>query len=200
MTDQMRTYRSAAAGNIGPGFKPGFFPDSLWEDQNFDVLAITVPGGNNAPTAYTIPTKGLVLPSFPDGNDVTEAPGSKELAHAWEIGTSIYPHFHLRKLDDGAGDVYFGFEYEVLQGSTLLEGTLTKTFTVTDLTTLNEESIVAFDAIDLSTITDVGAQITFRLFRNPTDAADDFAGDVAVTTVGWHYLRDSSGSRSIASK
>lgn len=199
MTDQVRTYR-APAPNIGPGFKPGFFPDPVWEDDNFDVLSITVPGNNDAPTAYVIPTKGLVLPNFPDGADITEVAGSRELPHSWKIGTSIYPHAHIRKLTAGAGSIFLGFEYELLHGSTLVQGSDDITLGVDNVDVLNEILFAAFSAIDLSTITEVGAQMTFRFYRDPTNAADDFAGDIAVTTIGYHYEKDTSGSRQITTK
>lgn len=199
MTDQSRMIRQGFQ-NIGQGFKPGFYPDALWEDQNFDVLALTVPGNNDAPDPYVIPTTGLVLPSFPDGAAVVESAGSKELLHAWKVGTSIYPHVHLVKLDAGAGSVYLGFEYRIVRGTTIVSGTKTLTVAVTDRTVLDEEKYTEFEAIDLSTITDVGAQVTFRFFRDPTNAADDFAGDIAITTIGWHLQVNSGGSRLIGSK
>lgn len=199
MTDQLRDYRRAAK-TIGPGFKPGFLSQPFWEDDNFDVLSITVPGNNNAPTAYTIPTKNLILPNFPNGADITEVGGSREIPHAWEVGTSIYPHGHVRKLSTGNGSILLGFEYEILLGSTLVEGSDTITVELDNVTQLNELVFAGFDAIDLSTITEVGAQLTFRFYRDPTDAADDFAGDIAVPTIGFHYQRNTSGSRQITTK
>lgn len=200
MTDQARTYRSAAPANIGPGFKPGFYPDSLWDDQNFDVLSISVPGNNDAPVAYTIPDTGLVLPSMPAGASITEVPASKELEHAWEIGTSIYPHAHIVKLAAGAGDVVLGFEYRVAHGTTVVAGTKPLTLTVTDAAVLDELLFADFGEIALTAFTDVGPQVTFRFYRDPTDEDDTYAGAIAVTTVGWHFKRDSAGSRLITTK
>ena len=199
MTDQLRAYRTGIP-NIGPGFKPGFYPDPIWEDANFDVLAITVPGNNSAPVAYVIPTTGLVLPNFPNGAAVTEVAGSKELDHAWKLGSSIFPHAHVRKIDAGAGDIFLGFEYQVIYGTTKVTGEKTLTLTVTNVAQLDEVLFADLGEIDLSTIVHVGAQITFRFYRDPTNEADDFAGDIAVTTFGWHYLRDSDGSRYITGK
>lgn len=198
MTDQSRTYRTPSA--IGAGFKPGFYPDSLWEDENFDVLAITIPGNNNAPSAYVIPTTGLVLANFPDGANVTEVPGSKEINHSWELGTTIKPHVHLRKLDAGSGSVFLGFEYQVLRGTTKISGELTATVPVTDVTVLDEILFYNLGDIVMTSFTEVGAQITFRFYRDPTNGADDFAGDIAITTLGWHYQLNSAGSRQAGAK
>lgn len=200
MTDQRRTYRSAAPSNIGPGFRPGFYPDPLWDDQNFDVLSITVPGNNDAPVAYTIPTTGLVLPSFPDGTSITEVPASKELEHAWQVGTPIYPHAHVVKLAAGAGSVFLGFEYRVAHGTTVVTGTKTLTLALTAAAVLDEIVFANLGEIVLTAITDVGAQVTFRFYRDPTNIADNFAGAIAIATVGWHFKRDSAGSRQVTTK
>jgi hypothetical protein len=200
MTDQARTYRSAAPCNIGPGFKPGFYPNPFWDDQNFDVLSLTVPGNNSAPAAYVIPTTGITIPKFADGASITEAAGSKELEHAWKVGSSIYPHAHVLKLTAGAGSVFLGFEYRIALGTTVLYDTKTLTLPVTDVTVLTQLAFANLGEIALSAFTTIGAQVSFRFFRDPTNVADDFAGDIAITTVGWHFQRDTAGSRQVATK
>lgn len=199
MTDQARTYRSAAPSNIGPGFKPGFYPDSLWDDQNFDVLSIKVPGNNNSPVAYTIPTTGLILPSF-SGSTITDVPASKELEHAWEVGTPIYPHAHIIKLASGAGSIFLGFEYRIAHGTTIVTGTKTLTLAVTAAAVLDQIVFADLGSIALTAFTDIGPQVTFRFYRDPTNPADDYAGAIAVTTVGWHFKRNSAGSRQVTTK
>jgi hypothetical protein len=199
MTDQVRTYRSAAS-NIGPGFRPGFYSSPLWDDQNFDVLSLTVPGNNSAPKAYVIPTTGITIPKFENGSATVEASGSKELEHAWKVGTSIYPHAHILKLTNAAGSVFLGFEYRIVYGTTVVYNTKTLTLPLTSVAVLTELAFADFGEIALSSFTEVGVQVSFRFYRNPANGADDYAGDIAVTTVGWHFQRDTAGSRSVASK
>jgi hypothetical protein len=196
----MRTYRSAAPANIGPGFRPGYYPDPPWDDQNFDVLSLTVPGNNNAPTAYVIPTTGIVVPKFANGSATVEASGSKELEHAWKVGSSIYPHAHLLKLTAASGSVYLGFEYRIILNGTVIYNTKTVVVPLTDVAVLTQLAFADFGEIDLSAFTAVGAQVSFRFFRTPTNAADDYAGDIAVTTIGWHFQRDTAGSRLVTTK
>lgn len=200
MTDQARTYRSAAPSNIGPGFKPGFYPDPFWDDQNFDVLSITIPGGNDAPRAYTIPGTGLVLANFQNSAGITEIPASKELEHAWQVGTSIFPHAHIVKLTAAAGSVFLGFEYRIAHGTTVVTGAKTLVLSLTAAAVLDEIVFADLGEIALTALTAVGPQVTFRFYRDPGNIADDYAGDIAVTTVGWHFKRDSAGSRQVATK
>jgi hypothetical protein len=200
VTDQARTYRSAAPSNIGPGFKPGFYPDPLWDDQNFDVLSLTVPGNNDAPTAYVIPDTGITIPKFANGSDIVEASGSKELEHAWKVGTSIYPHAHILKLTDAAGSVFLGFEYRIIYGSTVLYNSKTVTVPLTGVTVLTQLVFADFGEIALAALEDIGAQVSFRFYRDPTNVADNYAGDIAITTVGWHFQRDTAGSRQVTTK
>lgn len=200
MTDQIRTFRSGSPSNIGPGFKPGYYPDPLWDDQNFDVLSITVPGNNSAPTKYNIPGTGLFVPKYANGAAIVETPGSKELEHAWKVGSSIYPHAHVLKLTAASGSVFLGFEYRIARGTTIVSGTKTVTVAMTDVTVIDQLVFAGFGEIALSAITDTGAQVTFRFYRDPTNLADDYAGDIAVTTVGWHFQRDTAGSRLVTTK
>lgn len=198
MTEQIRTYRQGIA-NIGPGFKPGYYPDPQWVDINFDILAITIPGNNNAPQSFVIPGTGLVLPSFPDGV-ITEAPGSVELDHGWKLGTEIRPHVHVRKLTSGAGSIYLAFEYLVLRGTTKIYGTKEKIVSVTDVVQYDEDLIVPFDPIDVSAIDNVGTQITFRLYRDANNVADNYVGSIGSTTAGLHILVDTDGSQGVGNK
>lgn len=200
MTDQVRAYRSAGSSNIGPGFVPGFYPSPFWDDQNFDVLSITVPGGNDAPTGYIIPGTGLVLPNFRNSAGITEVPASKELEHAWQVGTSIYPHAHIVKLTAASGSVFLGFEYRIAHGTTVVSGEKTLTLSLTAATVLNQIVFADLGEIALTAFTAVGPQVTFRFYRDPGNPADDYAGDIAITTIGWHFKRDSAGSRLVTTK
>lgn len=185
---------------IGTGFQPGFLPAPQWRDENFDPLAITIPGNNDAPVALNIPTTDLFVASFPN-SALTEIPVSgKEVNHDWVVGTNLVPHAHLLKATAAAGDIKMSMEYRIVEsGITPVYGTATGIVAApTNIWT--DEARVDLTEIDMSTFTDVGAQVTFRLFRDPSDAADTYAGTVVVLSFGWHYQVNSSGSRTIGSK
>jgi hypothetical protein len=103
-------------------------------------------------------------------------------------------------LTAASGSVFLGFEYRIVYGTTVVYGTKTLTLSVTAAAVLTELVFADFGEIALSSFTDVGPQVSFRFYRNPANGADDYAGDIALTTVGWHFQRDTAGSRSVASK
>jgi len=163
-------------------------------------LAVTIPGNNDAPVKINVPGTDLFIANFPNGS-LTEVPVSgKEVQHDWVPGTNLSVHAHILKADAGAGNIELAFEYRVVEDATTpVYGTLTKVVAV-PATAWTIEQLVLLGEIDMSTFTDIGAQITFRLFRNSGAAADTYAGDIVVTTFGWHYQVNSSGSRLIGSK
>lgn len=185
---------------IGTGFEPGFLPAAQWRDENFDPLAVTIPGNNDAPVATAIAGTNLFMAGFPDAA-TTEVPVSgKELNHDWLVGSSIYPHAHIIKAAAGTGNVRLGFEYRILQnGSTPIYGDLVDDFAVPE-TALTEVKITNFTAIDLSAVTGIGAQVTFRFYRLGAHANDTYAGTILVASLGWHYQVNSNGSRTIGAK
>jgi hypothetical protein len=46
----------------------------------------------------------------------------------------------------------------------------------------------------------IGTIIRFRLFRNPGDAADTYAGDALLFQAGIHYEADALGSKQVFTK
>jgi len=186
---------------IGTGIKPGFLPEIQWRDENFDPLAITVKNKNNAPTPLAVPGTDLAMANFANGAGITEVPVSgKEVNHDWKVGTNLSVHAHILKATAASGNYKFGFEYRVsCPGITTLYGTISKAQAV-PATAWTDSDYIVIGEIDMSTITTLGAQVTFRLFRDPADAADTYAGDIVLHTFGWHYQVNSNGSRLIASK
>ena len=188
------------SGLIGAGFQPGFLPAPQWRDENFDPLAVTIPGNNDAPVALNVTGTDLFVASFPN-SALTEVPVSgKEVNHDWVVGTNPVPHAHILKATAAAGNIKLSFEYRVVSESiTPVYGTATGIVAApTNIWT--DEARVDLTEIDMSTFTNVGAQVTFRLFRDPADAADTYAGTVVVLSFGWHYQVNSSGSRLIGAK
>jgi len=187
-------------GLIGSGFQPGFLPAPQWKDENFDPLAVTIPGNNDAPVALNVPGTDLFMASFPNGS-LTEVPVSgKEVNHDWVPGTNLSVHAHILKATAASGNIKLSFEYRVVEdGVAPVYGTISETVAV-PTTAWTEECLVSIGEIDMSTFTDIGAQVTFRLFRDPTDVLDTYAGTIVVLSFGWHYQVNTSGSRTIGAK
>jgi len=185
---------------IGTGYEPGFLPAPQWRDENFDPLAITIPGNNNAPSALNVPGTNLFMASFPNSG-ITEVPVSgKEVNHDWAPGTNLSVHAHILKTSIATGNVKIGFEYRVSDnGKTPVYGTIDATIAVPS-TAWDDALYMLIGEINMSTFTDLGAQVTFRMFRDPSDAADTYAGAIVVHTFGWHYQVNSNGSRTIGAK
>ncbi len=185
---------------IGTGFQPGFLPEPQWRDENFDPLAVTIPGNNAAPVKLNVPGTSLFMASFPN-IAITEVPVSgKEVNHDWVPGTNLSVHAHILKATAVAGDVKLSFEYRVSKkGQAPIYGTISAVQAVPATAWVDSDFIVIGE-IDMSTFTGIGAQVTFRLFRDPADVADTYAGTIVVHTFGWHYQINSSGSRTPGAK
>jgi hypothetical protein len=185
---------------IGPGFKPGFLSEPQWLDDNFDPLALTIPGNNDAPVAFNIAGTSLYMASMPGGVITESIVSGKELNHDWKLGTSIHPHIHVLKSVAGAGNMRLGFEYRITLGDMApIYGDIVDNFAV-PTTHLTEEKFIDFGEVDISSISDVGAQITFRFYRLGTHIDDTYGGAILALSMGWHYQVDSSGSRTVGTK
>ena len=196
------------AATSGPGapdsgrlVKPG-----RWEDLSFDVLAISIPGGNNAPDPVLIPGTGLYIAGFPSIG-ITEVPISgKEYPHSAVLAGDgsqaiIKPHFHLQTTTTGTGNVYLQLELRATRpGKTPLHTTVGVAFAPPSVA-FTEEVIITLPDIDISSVADgIGTQLTARFFRDPGHASDTFTGEVGVTTLGWHVLYDTQGSLEVMYK
>lgn len=196
------------AATSGPGapdsgrlVKPG-----RGEDLSFDVLAVAIPGANNAPDPVLIPGTGLYIAGFP-AVGITEVPISgKEYPHSAVLAENgqipmVKPHFHMYTLTAGTGNVYMQLEFRATRnGKTPLNVTVGVTAAPAS-TLFDEEVLVVLPDIDISSVADgIGTQMTARFFRDPNHASDTYTGEVGVTTLGWHVLYDTQGSLEVMYK
>lgn len=193
------------AATSGPGapdsgrlVKPG-----RWEDLSFDILAVAIPGANNAPDPVAIPGTGLFIAGFPAAG-ITEVPISgKEYPHGAALAPNaiIKPHFHVETTTTGTGNAYMQLEFRATRvGKTPLYTTVGVAF-VPPSVAFTEDLIVELPDIDISSVADgIGTQLTARFFRDPDHASDTFTGEVGVLTLGWHVLYDTQGSLQVSSK
>lgn len=150
--------------------------------------------GATAPDAVTLfggTIKGLGF----DGVATTEAlHGSAEMLHGWIEGTPIRPHIHWMATTAAAGDVKWQLTYNWANNNELDLTETTLTVTAAASGTAWQRQVSSFGEID-GTGKKIGSQIYFRIFRNPTDAADTYGADAVLETVGIHYEKNSIGSQ-----
>ena len=180
---------------IGPGIIRGFYGRVLYVDENFDILAATVPGNNNLPDPVIRPGTGIPYAGF-SNSGITEFPGHKEYDHGGSLVEGIariIPHFHWSPTTNDAGIVKFFFEYNIVNDSTVISGTIA----VTDISSgvAWQEQVKSFeDILFTAGLLHIGTQIAFRFYRDPSDPEDTYPATVVLHTAGWHYPVDSSGS------
>lgn len=196
------------AATSGPGapdsgrlVKPG-----RWEDLSFDLLAVAIPGPNSAPDPVNIPGTGLYMAGFP-AIGITEVPISGiEYPHSAVLAENgqiplIKPHFHMYTISAGTGNVYMQLEFRASRiGKTPLTVTV-GVVAAPSSTLFTDEVLAVLPDIDISSVADgIGTQMTARFFRDADHASDTFTGEVGVTTLGWHVLYDTQGSRQVMFK
>lgn len=170
---------------------------TVWKDINIAGENLTPPSAG-APTYGTYDTSSIEMPFF-DGATLTQSlHGGTEMQHDYYEGTAITPHVHWTPDDATAGNVKWQLEYWIKLGSTTIaSGTLTVTSAATG--TAWDEIRADFPTISGTGLV-IGAQILFRIFRDPTDAADTYTGDAGIFTFGFHHQVDTVGSRQIITK
>lgn len=118
-----------------------------------------------------------------------------QFPHAKKNGTDIKPHLHWSPDNTDTGDVRWGLEYTW----TDIGGTFGNTTRIycedAGDGTINKHQVCNFPAIDGSGITDVSSMMICRVFRDATNANDDFTGQAGLTEIDFHYEIDTVGSR-----
>lgn len=189
---------------IGEGRVPGFNAGVLWRDENFDILAVAVPGNNNLPTPVVY--QGIPYAGFP-ANAIAEVPVHKEYNHCGIIVPKsgvvpqIRPHIHFSPTTANAGSVEWFFAYRAHFGEFEITGTLSAVAVLSGVAW--REQRLELGAIEFpETLWTTGVQIGGRFYRDPVgSAADDYPDTVVITdTAGWHFPIDSDGSIGIFAK
>jgi len=165
-----------------------------WEDLANPAHAINTPG------AATDPVKGLTTGMLEFSGTVDNIlPGASQLPHAWEEGSSVVPHLHLRFFNAAAGvNTRWKLEVDVASPNTDFANaygtyTLHETITVTNPNNAGTHIKAEFSALAmtgklLSTI------IAWRLTRLKTDVLDTDTGVCALLSLDFHFQSDSIGS------
>jgi hypothetical protein len=172
---------------------------TVWRDDNFAAVSL----GLGATPPDSIPINGgtIEVRAF-DGVAITEQLFfGTEYNHEAKEGADIVFHLHWSPTTAGAGNVKWQLTYKWIN----IDGSFAGAETTISVTQASggvawSSNKVSFPAVSGAGKT-IGSQIVGRLFRDPTDAADTYAADAAITaTFGIHYEIDSNGSRQITTK
>lgn len=171
---------------------------TVWEDQNFAGVALGT--GASPPSLIQLNGHSIYVAAFDGVATVEQLFGGTELPHAWKVGTDIYPHLHWSATTADAGNVKWQLSYQWLNNGDTAGTDTTVSVTQAAPAVAWKVQRADFPAIS-GTGKNKGSQLMLRLFRDPTDGADTYAHNAAITaTFGFHYERDMTGSRTKDSK
>ena len=166
-----------------------------WKDINLGGVQLIK--GATAPDNVSVNGTSILAYAFDGATLTEEAHGAFELQHDYKEGTDLYPHIHWYPSNTGTGNVKWQLEYWIVGGTVSSTATLTGIGAATG--TAWQKVDTEFTTIVGSSFS-IGLQIHFRLFRDPTDAADTYASDAVLGTVGVHYQCDTFGSSGVTDK
>lgn len=122
-----------------------------------------------------------------------------QMPHAWVEGSDIYPHVHWSaKYNVGASKVQWGLEYTWANvgdthGATTI---ITGNSPIASIGTVDayEHAITSLGTMS-GTGKNLSSMIICRVFRDATDASDDFGYEAGMFEIDFHYQIDANGSR-----
>ncbi len=173
---------------------------TTWQD--IVIPGLTLNGqGAKAPDPITVgPSGNLKGPGFDGVNTTEELHGSAEMLHDYAEGTDV--SFHLHWAPAGTvttGDVVkWQLEYSwTNSGATIAAPTVTSV-TVACASQWTHQ-YATFPTLSGAGKT-IGSQLSFRVFRDPTDGVDTYGLDALLMDIGIHYQQNTLGSRQMTSK
>jgi hypothetical protein len=169
-----------------------------WEDEN--IAGITLGAGSSGPDLIALNTTPINVYAFDGGATIEQLYGMIEIPHAYKQGSDITLHIHWMPTTTGTGNVKWGINYQWVNAGDVYSSSATLA-TVTVAASGTAWDGTNTDVVVISgTGKNISSQFAFRLFRDPSDAADTYAGDAALINVGIHYQKDGNGSNNITSK
>ena len=173
-----------------------YLTDSVGEQQwkNMEPLDLNLGDSNNSPSYESFtPVTNMKLYGFKDANTMTEIFCIFEIPHDYKPGTDMRPHIHWTPHDDTGGNVKWQFSYSIADNG--LPFTAMKTISAIDSADgKNLYYSKEFDPVISGEGITGGAVIVARLFRDPTDPDDTYAGIAKLLTIGIHYQSALLGS------
>lgn len=196
---------------IGTGRLPGFNAGVLWVDENFDILAASVPGNNNLPTPIMRPGTEISYAGFPAGQNITEALVHKEYHHSaiivpkadksGVVNPQIRPHAHFAPTSNTTGNIKLFFDYYIHFDNQSMSGVISVVVPANEIAWQEQRIEIGSIEFPVELQNQTGIQIGGRFYRDPTDPEDTYPDAVVITdTAGWHYPVDSDGSIGVFAK
>lgn len=117
-----------------------------------------------------------------------------QLPHAWEEGSTLYPHIHWAPMDAQAGNVRWALEYTIAKIGDAFPLTIGDAFE-------DPAGGVAFvhKVASFSPFTPTGDRISTmigcRIVRGATNPLDTYPGLAALLEIDFHYRLNTPGSR-----
>jgi hypothetical protein len=151
-----------------------------------EAIIQPLPITNSAPGTVTVgPSGGVKSFGFDGGASTEELFYHLDVQHDYVTGTNVIFHVHWTPATATGGDVKWQLEYQWVEaGTTWPAPTLASVVTAAGTTAWADKRS---DITISGTGHTYNSRILIRLFRNPTDAADTYAGDAVLTSVGLHY-------------
>jgi hypothetical protein len=165
-----------------------------WDDLCFPAQAINPSGATTA--ASVDGNSGVLLFSGSSDNAMSVI---AQMPHCWKLGSTIYPHLHLRFPTSATADTRWKLEYDIasIAGNfTNALGTYTDggTITVANPANTTKHNVASFNSISMTGF-GLSSIILFKITRlASTDAADTDTNNVALLAFDVHYEIDSIGS------
>lgn len=153
-----------------------------------EAIIQPLPITNAAPGAVTVVSGGMRSFGFDGGASTEELFYHCDVQHDYIAGGDMVFHVHWMPATATGGNVKWQIEYQWVEGGATWPAPTT-------LTGTDAAGATAW-ADKRTDITIPGAGRTYnsrlmvRLFRVPTDAADTYAGDAVLSSVGMHYQAD----------
>ena len=167
---------------------------TVFDDLRVPVTA-TRAGGSKVPTFVQAFDNGAssqgVFTSYFSASAEEELYFAVQLPHAWKEGSNIEPHVHwIGDADGGEGAVVrWGLEYTWANiGATYSDTTIIYTTTqvpAEDIIT-GRHYISDFAEID-GTGKTLSSMLLCRIFRDATNAADDYTGEAGLLEIDFHH-------------
>lgn len=151
--------------------------------------------GASAPT-LTAFVGGLRVNAYAEGQ---EAHLAVQMPHEWVEGTPIRPHVHCSFPNNNAGNFAWGLEYQMappglIPAGGVFAGTTIQSPVLAAPGVTRGHHIVELPAIDMAGQT-LSTMILARIFRVSNVAGGDYASDIFLCELDFHYQRDALGSR-----
>ena len=174
-----------------------FLGDAIvWKDINIGGASLTRQP-NKQPDLIDIDNTDVKTYAFDGTSSEEELHGGFELQHDYKEGTAIRPHGHFYPTTADAGDFKIFLDYWIILDK-VISGTTSSIVSTNE--TAWEQLAFEFDDEIQDNDLGIGAQIHFKIYRDPSDNEDTYGADVAIGTVGIHYEIDTIGSRGVFQK